>query len=133
MARIEGWNPPQIDDISATIGYHAGHAPIIHNGAVRRSGGVQPASPWITTTVYETDCPDVFVQNYSGVVSSDDIRQAFIGFIEDLADDMTTNLETQRWYHPNDTLRQSGEYVVAGLRNRVDLGELRDSQEVRFG
>lgn len=120
------WNDLKLEPSKATIKYTAGHAAAIHNGATYRDGRPDlPPSPWVLTTVKETDCPALFVSNYNG-----DVKRAFALFIEDLALKMQTNLATKRWYHPRDTQRKNGELVKAGNRDRIDLGELYDSQEI---
>ena len=122
------WNKINLEPQNATIKYTAGHAAAIHNGATYKDDRAPlPPSPWVLTTVKETDCPALFVDNYDG-----DVKRAFTLFIENLALKMQTNLAAVRWYHPNDTQRRNGEYVKAGLRDRIDTGKLYDSQEVTF-
>lgn len=120
------WNKLNLEPQNAKIKYTARHAMAIHQGATYKDNRPDlPASPWVLTTVKETDCPALFVDNYKG-----DVKRAFALFIESLAAKMQTNLAAIRWYHPRDTQRKNGEFVKAGLRDRIDTGELYDSQEV---
>ncbi|MBW4460441.1 MAG: hypothetical protein KME47_09400 [Nodosilinea sp. WJT8-NPBG4] len=122
------WNKITLTPQKANIKYTAGHALAIHQGATYKDNRPDlPASPWVLTTIKETDCPALFVDNYDG-----DVKRAFALFVEELALKMQSNLAAIRWYHPRDTQRKNGELVKAGLRDRIDTGELYDSQEVTF-
>ncbi|MFG6094411.1 hypothetical protein SPB21_04135 [Leptothoe sp. ISB3NOV94-8A] len=123
------WNPPKLTKASSAIGYHAEHAPIVHNGAQLKSGGSIPPAPWMATTVDELKPPKIVVSE----ISDSAIHQAFQEFVEDVAGQMQNNLRDRRWYHPRGTQRRNGQYIPPGLRDKVDTGKLLNSQEVRHG
>lgn len=123
------WTPPKLTKASSAIGYHAEHAPIVHNGAQLKSGGSIPSSPWMTTTVDEFDPPKVVVSE----ISDSTIHGAFQQVTEDIAEKMQNNLRTGRWFWPNGTYRVNGDYIPPGFRDKVDTAELLNSQEVRHG
>ena len=51
--------------------------------------------------------------------------------MDEVAQNATTAIETDRWQWANTTVRSDGS-VVGTLRDIVDTGKLRDSQEVRI-
>ena len=124
------WNPPDFESASARIAYTADYALAIHQGATYRDTRRPnlPPSPWVLTTIDEADCPALFISNWDG-----DVKRTFESFIDHLSAKMQTNLASSRWYHPRDTTRKSGEFVPAGLRDRIDLGNLYDSLEITYG
>lgn len=84
----------------------------------------------MTTTVDELEQPRITVSE----ISDSAIHSAFQGFVEDVvAEKMQDNLRTGRWFWPNGTYRENGDYVPPGFRDKVDTAELLNSQKVRHG
>jgi hypothetical protein len=128
MARIENWNPPKLDLKTAIYTWDVDYAADVHEGKTGR-GGSYPGRPWTDDAIGRVDMERVMYDAYQ---DSHDIQQAFFDFAQTYYTEFHISMESNTWDWSRATRRKSGEYVEAGSRDIIDLGNLYDSQSLEF-
>lgn len=129
MARIENWNPPKLSIHTARYEWDVDYATKVHEGDVTASGGVYPARPWTDDALSRLDLERECKQAWNDTENLDEMFQE-VGTV--LFNEFHVSMASDIWNWPKDTYRKSGEYVPAGPRNIIDLGELYNAQTLEF-
>ncbi len=128
MARLERWNPPKFEHTRAVHGWHESHAPFVHNGVTRLDGSKMPARPWVDRTLSEIDVKQLIANE---IKKAGDISKGFHNANLIIAQYFQMSIESPEWEWDRETRRKNGE-IVLSPRNIVDLGNLRDSQDLKM-
>lgn len=121
-----------IDDlvcnVTAKFTWGVDYASAMHNGVKLKSGTVIPPRPWVYEGLKRFDVPAVYAALFQQSHDADEaLKQTAIL----LGAKFTEVISSPIWSYPRITKRKSKE-VAGTMRNLVDLGGLRASQNLAF-
>jgi hypothetical protein len=126
MARIENWNPPELNFNKAIYTWDVDYAEKVHEGSISSSGNIYPARPWTDDAIGRMDIEQEFRQAY---IATDDLNNSFEELSQILFNEFHVSMASKIWGWPGITTRKSGE-IVGSPRDIRDLGNLYESQSV---
>lgn len=127
MARIENWNPPQLNYKKATYSWNVPYAADVHEGVITNNA-VKPARPWTDYAVGQIDAEKEFQAAYN---DTEDLTESFQSLVSVYFGEFQNAITSPIWRWNRVTYRKSGE-VVSSPRDIYDLGNLFRSQEVEL-
>jgi hypothetical protein len=107
----------------------SGHAIVVHEGASFTDGREYPARRWTDVALKNIDPEQRFAELFN---ETGDLDKAFRRLAEEMSVGFRDAIEAPVYQWPGTTVRRSGE-VAGTQRNAVDLGGVRDSQELELG
>ena len=128
MARIENWNPPELNINKTTYLWDVEYATAVHEGEITKDGNILPARPWTDYTIGQINAEQEFRQAY---IDSEDLSEAFQDFSTVLFNEFHVSMASDVFSWPRETVRKSGE-IASSPRNIFDLGNLYNSQSMEF-
>lgn len=126
MARIENWNPPQLNHTKATYSWNVPYAADVHEGYYTDEE-FMPPRPWTEIAISEILPELEFKYAYE---QTNNLTESFDYLIDVYFNQFRNTIVSDLYNWPRATQRKSGEYVEAGLRNIKDTGELLRSQQL---
>ncbi len=114
--------------LTARFSWTTEYAAAMHFGVTLKNGTEIPGRPWITEALKEVDVVAVYAAAYRRTLDADEaLKETALV----LNAKFTELISSNRWSYPRATKRSSGE-VAGTMRNIVDLGGLRASQQLTF-